>query len=140
MMNNFPALDGQPVTEAHTRACQERGHATHIQDGQDTGVCPRCGEVTCKVSPMTNTCSHISARDLDADGQPLTCTRTAGHDLASGHWTTDDQGLPVVWHVSTERVQAFSRVVSATSLREALDLLTLTGVHPDIIRDLVDLH
>jgi hypothetical protein len=43
--NQFPALNGETVTEAHAAFCAERGHATHTVDGVDTGVCPRCGEV-----------------------------------------------------------------------------------------------
>lgn len=42
---DFPALNGQPVTEAHAQVCRERGHATHTVDGVDSGTCPRCGEV-----------------------------------------------------------------------------------------------
>jgi NADH pyrophosphatase NudC (nudix superfamily) len=43
---DMPALNGRGVTEAHARICAARGHATHTRDGVDTGVCPRCGDVT----------------------------------------------------------------------------------------------
>jgi hypothetical protein len=46
MANMYPALTGAVVTEAHARICAERGHATHLVNGIDSGVCPRCGEVT----------------------------------------------------------------------------------------------
>lgn len=36
-MTYFPALLGEPVTEAHTRQCAETGHATHTVDGADSG-------------------------------------------------------------------------------------------------------
>lgn len=42
----FPALNGGVVTERHARICREQGHASHSVDGKDTGVCPRCGDVT----------------------------------------------------------------------------------------------
>lgn len=44
-MHDFPAIYGQPVTEAHVKLCQERGHATMTVDGTTTEVCPRCGNV-----------------------------------------------------------------------------------------------
>ena len=44
--HSFPALNGQPVTERHARMCAERGHASHTVNGQPTGTCPRCGDVT----------------------------------------------------------------------------------------------
>jgi predicted RNA-binding Zn-ribbon protein involved in translation (DUF1610 family) len=43
---DFPALEGRVVTEAHSRVCTERGHATHTIDGVSSGSCPRCGDVT----------------------------------------------------------------------------------------------
>lgn len=45
-INDFPALDGRPVTEGHAKVCAAQGHAHHTVDGADTGVCPRCGVVT----------------------------------------------------------------------------------------------
>ena len=42
----FPALDGLPVTQRHADQCARFEHATHTVDGVDSGVCPRCGEVT----------------------------------------------------------------------------------------------
>jgi hypothetical protein len=45
-VNSFPALYGQPVTEAHTAFCAERGHASHTVNGAEQGICPRCGEIT----------------------------------------------------------------------------------------------
>lgn len=44
--NDFPIIDGRPVTEAHARICADRGHATHTVDGVVSGICPRCGDVT----------------------------------------------------------------------------------------------
>lgn len=41
----YPALFHLPVTQRHANTCAERGHASHKVSGQDTGVCPRCGEV-----------------------------------------------------------------------------------------------
>lgn len=49
--NRFPALNGEPVTEAHARTCREQGHATHTVDGVDSGTCPRCGETTIPATP-----------------------------------------------------------------------------------------
>lgn len=46
MVTDYPALNGQPVTERHARICREQGHATHTVDGADSGTCPRCGEAT----------------------------------------------------------------------------------------------
>lgn len=42
----FPALVGGVVTEKHACLCREQGHARHEIDGKDTGLCPRCGDVT----------------------------------------------------------------------------------------------
>lgn len=42
---DFPALYGRPVTAMHTKICLVYGHATHLSDGVDRGMCPRCGEV-----------------------------------------------------------------------------------------------
>lgn len=42
----YPALDGDVVTERHARYCAEHGHATRTLDGVDVGACPRCGDVT----------------------------------------------------------------------------------------------
>lgn len=44
--SRYPALYGEPVTEAHVNACAEHGHATHKINGKDVGRCPRCGEPT----------------------------------------------------------------------------------------------
>lgn len=44
--NDFPAVTGRTVTERHARICRENGHATHTVNGADSGLCPRCGEVT----------------------------------------------------------------------------------------------
>lgn len=41
----MPALYGDVVTEGHAAICRTEGHATHRVDGEDTGSCPRCGEV-----------------------------------------------------------------------------------------------
>jgi hypothetical protein len=43
---DFPALNGQPVTERVARICRLRGHATHTVNGCASGTCPRCGDVT----------------------------------------------------------------------------------------------
>lgn len=42
-MIEYPALNGEVVTEAHARICRERGHATYTQDGIESDFCPRCG-------------------------------------------------------------------------------------------------
>jgi hypothetical protein len=42
-MISMPAINGEPVTEAHTRHCAQYGHAIHTLDNVDTGICPRCG-------------------------------------------------------------------------------------------------
>lgn len=62
---DFPALDGQPVTEHHVRLCATNGHARHTTDGVDDGVCPRCGEVTPSafVSYMSDMVEHVHAAD-----------------------------------------------------------------------------
>lgn len=41
---DYPAINGGVVTEGHARYCLEHGHATHTVNGEDTGICPRCGE------------------------------------------------------------------------------------------------
>lgn len=43
---SFPAADGAVVTEGHAEYCRTFGHSSHFKDGADTGICPRCGEVT----------------------------------------------------------------------------------------------
>lgn len=48
--SDYPALSNGVVTQAHTNDCLNFGHAVHLTDGVDNGVCPRCGEVTEKVS------------------------------------------------------------------------------------------
>lgn len=40
----MPALNGEVVTEFHSRVCRERGHATHTVNGAVQPKCPRCGE------------------------------------------------------------------------------------------------
>lgn len=52
-MNDFPALNGDVVTERHARTCREQGHATHTVDGVRQ-ACPRCGEVTVEVFGKPN--------------------------------------------------------------------------------------
>lgn len=42
----FPILTGDVVTEAHAQICADRGHATWTVDGEDKGICPRCGDLT----------------------------------------------------------------------------------------------
>lgn len=51
MRPRYPALYGQPVTEADARLCELTGHATHTLDGRATGTCPRCGDVLDPVQP-----------------------------------------------------------------------------------------
>jgi hypothetical protein len=46
MSHDFPALDGRPVMQRHADQCMTEGHAVWTTGGADTGVCPRCGEVT----------------------------------------------------------------------------------------------
>jgi hypothetical protein len=41
---DYPVPYGRPVTEQHTRICAERGHVSYVNNGVDTGICPRCGE------------------------------------------------------------------------------------------------
>ena len=43
---DYPLLRDAHPTEAHARYYRENGHATYKIDGRDTGICPRCGEVT----------------------------------------------------------------------------------------------
>lgn len=40
------AIKGETVTQGHADYCAEYGHAVTIVEGQDQGVCPRCGDVT----------------------------------------------------------------------------------------------
>jgi hypothetical protein len=42
---DFPAVNGHPVTQRAVNICKARGHALHLVNGVDTGICPRCGEV-----------------------------------------------------------------------------------------------
>lgn len=49
----YPALNGEIVTKRHARICREQGHATHTVDGVDTGICPRCGDITVTVEIPT---------------------------------------------------------------------------------------
>lgn len=77
-ISDFPAADGQPVTERHARVCRERGHATHIKNGQGTGVCPRCGEVTTSESEQEAArLGYASAQDyFNAPGRADLVTAT----------------------------------------------------------------
>lgn len=43
---DYPVPYGRPVTEAHVKICQTRGHVSYVKDGIDQGMCPRCGEIT----------------------------------------------------------------------------------------------
>jgi hypothetical protein len=43
---DYPVPYGRPVTEAHVKICQNRGHVSYVKDGIDQGICPRCGEIT----------------------------------------------------------------------------------------------
>jgi hypothetical protein len=43
---DYPVPYGRPVTQAHVKICQTRGHVSYVKDGIDQGICPRCGEIT----------------------------------------------------------------------------------------------
>jgi hypothetical protein len=43
---DYPVPYGRPVTQAHVKICRERGHVSYVKNGMDTGICPRCGEIT----------------------------------------------------------------------------------------------
>lgn len=60
---DYPAANGQPVTERHARLCREQGHAPHLVDGRDTGVCARCGEVTEPAAQPNPTATVWRAQD-----------------------------------------------------------------------------
>lgn len=51
---DFPAVEGGVVTEAHAKICADKGHATYVKDGMDTGLCARCGEVTTSEEQITD--------------------------------------------------------------------------------------
>ena len=44
-LSNYPAINGEPVTEAHKRYCTTNGHAVHKVDGIEAPRCPRCGDL-----------------------------------------------------------------------------------------------
>ena len=41
---SYPAVNGEVVTEGHTNYCKTNGHATHVVDGVESNLCPRCGD------------------------------------------------------------------------------------------------
>lgn len=43
---DFPAINGQPVTQAHTDLCAATGHVSYVIAGVEQGICPRCGVST----------------------------------------------------------------------------------------------
>lgn len=43
---DYPAATGGVVTQAHANHCAQHGHAQHISEGVNVGICPRCGEPT----------------------------------------------------------------------------------------------
>jgi hypothetical protein len=45
-LNDFPAVDYRPITEAHVKICADRGHASYVINNVDQGFCPRCGDFT----------------------------------------------------------------------------------------------
>lgn len=50
---DYPVPYGRPVTEAHVKICQTRGHVSYVKNGIDQGICPRCGEVTTSEEQVT---------------------------------------------------------------------------------------
>lgn len=72
--NDFPALNGETVTEGHARVCRERGHATHTVDGEPMPRCPRCGELREPAEPAAPT--HVAA--FDTHTRALRVTRADG--------------------------------------------------------------
>jgi len=93
---DFPALDGRPVTQAHADKCARVGHAKHKRNGVNTGVCPRCGEVT---DPEPE--SLVDTFDVEA-------TDTA--DPASGDYLGEAEQLGDLGVVVNEVIRLRKRV------------------------------
>jgi len=114
---DFPALDGRPVTQAHTDKCARDGHASHKRDGVDAGVCPRCGAVTAPAEPV----------ELEVE-------RTDTADPMSGDYLGEPEA-EARWQPTGNALHAFAEETAIERLRAAArDLLALldgTGVYRD---------
>lgn len=50
---DYPVPYGRPVTEAHVKICNEYGCVTYVKNGMDTGICPRCGQISTSEEQIT---------------------------------------------------------------------------------------
>lgn len=61
---DFPAVEGNVVTERHARICRESGHVAYVVDGVDQGSCARCGEVADALSDQTPNTTAVYVNGL----------------------------------------------------------------------------
>lgn len=66
---SYPALNGEVVTEAHAKYCQDNGHASYSLNGVSLDCCPRCGELTIDVEPEAVVNSDIPSRSAYYNGR-----------------------------------------------------------------------
>lgn len=91
-MNEFPALNGQTVTERHARICRTSGHAVHNVDGQTSETCPRCGDVLMKDERQME-----SSLLMHGDRVAYTPTEIRIVDHVTTHTTGEAQSRTVIW-------------------------------------------
>lgn len=68
------AIKGETVTQGHADYCAEHGHAVTIVEGQDQGVCPRCGDVTMSATEH----AALVAECMKAAEATARCTGSVG--------------------------------------------------------------
>lgn len=99
--NLYPALHGLPVTEGHATQCRNHGHAAHLVNGTDSGVCPRCGEVK---PPKGLTSLDLSGRNQEARDLALSYFLAIFWGLRHGHLTEDEARQDLRTALSTASV------------------------------------
>lgn len=101
-----PAINGQPVTQAHTDLCAASGHLRYVIAGVDQEMCPRCGEVTAPAALRViegTRYTQAADRDQSADfaaalgtANPLMHLHGLGYDCSSARVRTIVDAAPAV--------------------------------------------
>lgn len=74
---SYPAVNGDVVTEGHANYCKANGHATHVVDGVESSLCPRCGDNKNEIPTVSDTESSYQVMVYYSDG-----TNKLAHDPA----------------------------------------------------------
>ena len=94
---DYPAINGETVTERHANYCERNGHAKHTVNGHVSPLCPRCGSARQAIAP-----DYYGVR-------PMSCKAyLAGIDygttedtIATYHSTASDATVAAIVHGAT---------------------------------------